>query len=70
MTLESALQFHIYFYLLWVYAHLAYCLNRVLNVKELVGAFNVQPGKGPIVEAFSVIVTSSRTFVCSSSAEQ
>ena len=40
MTLKSALQFHIYFYLLWVYAHLAYCLNRVLNVKELVGAFN------------------------------
>ena len=67
MTLESALQFHIYFYLLWVYAHLAYCLNRVLNVKELVGAFN--PEKA-LVEAISVIVTSSRTFVCSSSAEQ
>ena len=31
-------QFHVY--LLWVYARLTYCLNSVLNVKALVGAFN------------------------------
>ena len=28
-------------YLLWVNAHLAMCLNSVLNVKALVGAFSV-----------------------------
>ena len=42
-----------------VNAHLAQCLNSVLNVKVLVGAFNQEKA---LVGAFSVIVKSSRTF--------
>ena len=38
-------------YLLW--ARLAYCLNSVLNVKALIGAFNQEKA---LVGAFSVIV--------------
>ena len=39
-------------YLLWVNAYLAQCLNSVLNVKALVGAFNQEKA---LVGAFSVI---------------
>ena len=42
-----------------VNAHLAYCLNSVLNVKSLVGAFNQEKA---VVGAFSVIVKSLGTF--------
>ena len=38
MAFVSASQFHVYLPL--DYAHLAMCLNSVLNVKALVGAFN------------------------------
>ena len=38
----------------------AKCLDSVLNVKALVGAFNLEKA---LVVAFSVIVKSSRTFV-------
>ena len=47
--------------------HSAECLNSVLNVKALVGASNQEKA---LVEAFNVIVKSSRTFVWSSSQEQ
>ena len=40
--------------------NLAECLNSVLNVKVLVGAFNQEK---VLVEAFSMIVKSSRPFV-------
>ena len=40
MTFASASQFHIY--LPWVNACLAQCLNSVLNVKALVGPFNLR----------------------------
>ena len=43
-----------------VNAHLAYCLNSVLNVKAVVGAF--KPEKA-LVGAFSMIVKSSLTIV-------
>ena len=42
----------------WVNARLAECLNSVLNVKALVGAFNQEKA---LVGAFSVIVKSSCT---------
>ena len=42
------------------YARLASCLNSVLNVKALVGAFNQEKA---LVGAFSVIVKSSQSFV-------
>ena len=41
---EPSRSFHNNIFLLWVNAHLAYCLNRFLNVKSLVG---VKPGEGP-----------------------
>ena len=50
-------QFHVYLPCLGTC--LAWCLNSVLNVKALVGAFNQEKA---LVEAFSVIVKSSRTF--------
>ena len=52
----SVSQFHVY--LPWG-QHLAQCLNSVLNVKLLVGAFNQEKA---LVEAFSVIVNYSGTF--------
>ena len=60
-TFGSASQFHVY--LLWVNAHLVYCLNSVLDVKVLVVTFNQEKD---LVGAFSVIVKSSRTFIESS----
>ena len=51
MTFMSGTQFYIY--LLWVNALLAKCLNRVLNVKVVVAAFNQEKA---ILGAFSVIV--------------
>ena len=51
MTFVLASQFHVY--LPRVNAHLAWCLNSVLNVKALVGAFNQEKA---LVGAFSVIV--------------
>ena len=39
MTFPPVYQFHIY--LQWVNARLELCLNSVLNVKELLGAFNL-----------------------------
>ena len=50
MIIASASQFHVY--LQWVNASLALCLNRVLNVKAVVGAFNQEKA---LVGAFSVI---------------
>ena len=44
-----------------VNAHLANCLNSVLNVKALVGR-RFQPGEGSKVGAFSIIVKSLGTF--------
>ena len=38
MTFVLASQYHVH--LPWVNAHLAYCINSVLNVKALVSAFN------------------------------
>ena len=38
MTFALVSQFHVY--LPWVNTRLALCLNSVLNVKALVGAFN------------------------------
>ena len=55
MSFVSGSQFHVY--LQWVNA---YCLNSVLNVKALVGAFNQEKA---LVGAFSVIVKSSQNFV-------
>ena len=52
MTFASASQFHVYTYC-GVKARLAYCLNSVLNVKALIGAFNQEKA---LVGAFSVIV--------------
>ena len=51
MTFASALQFHVH--ILWIDICLAQCLNGVLNVKALVGAFNQEKA---LVGAFSVIV--------------
>ena len=64
MIYASATQFHIY--LLWFNTRLAYCLNRFLNVKGLVGAFNQVK---VLLGALSVIVKlqTSRKFVSSSS---
>ena len=52
MTFASASQFHVYTYC-GVKARVAYCLNSVLNVKALIGAFNQEKA---LVGAFSVIV--------------
>ena len=52
MTFASASQFHVYTYC-GVKARLAYCLNSVLNVKALIGAFNQEKA---LVGAFSMIV--------------
>ena len=57
----SASQFHVYTYC-GVKARLAYCLNSVLNVKALIGAFNQEKA---LVGAFSVIVQFHRLIVCS-----
>ena len=60
MTFTLASQFHAY--LLWVNICLAYSvliINSVLNVKDLVGAFNQEKA---LVGTFSVIVKSSETF--------
>merc|ERR1719418_181757 len=51
MTFALASQFHVY--LPWVDARLAWCLNSVLGVGALVGAFNQERA---LVGAFSVIV--------------
>ena len=51
MTFTSQSQFHVY--LPWLDACLVQCLNNVLNVKVLVGAFNQEKA---LVGAFSVIV--------------
>ena len=40
MIFASVTQFHIYFFLVCVNAHLAYCPNTFLNVKALAGDFN------------------------------
>ena len=60
MIFTSGTLFHVY--LPWVDARLAKCLNRYLNVKVVVAAFNQE-------RPFSVIVKfqSSRRFVSSSS---
>ena len=50
MIIASVSQFHIC--LPWVKACLEWCLNSVLNVKALVGAFNQEKA---LVGAFSVI---------------
>ena len=50
MIIALVSQFHVY--LLWG-QHLAQCLNSVLNVKALVGAFNQEEA---LVGAVSVIV--------------
>ena len=59
-TFASVSQFHIY--LLLVNACLALCLNSVLYVKALVGAFNQEKA---LVGAFSVIVQLHRLIVYS-----
>ena len=59
MTFASASQFHVYTYC-GVKARLAYCLNSVLNVKALIGAFNQEKA---LVGAFSVIVQFHRLIV-------
>ena len=51
MTFESVSQFHVY--LQFLDTCLAKCLNSVLNVKAVVGAFNQEKA---LEEAFSVIV--------------
>ena len=61
MIIASASQFHVC--LPWVNVPLAKCLNRVLNVKALVGAFNQEKA---LVGAFSVIMITLRWFVWSS----
>ena len=43
----------------WVNARLAYCLNSVLNVKALVGAFNQEKA---LEGAFTVIVKTEGLF--------
>ena len=50
MTFASGTQFHVY---RGVNTRLAKCLNSVLNVKAVVGAFNQEKA---LVGAFSVIV--------------
>ena len=50
MAFVSVSQFHVY--LPWVNTCLAWCLNSVVNVKALVGAFNQEKA---LVGAFSVI---------------
>ena len=50
MTFVLASQFHVY--LPRLNAHLAWCLNSVLNVKAVVAAFNQEKA---LVGAFSVI---------------
>ena len=50
----------------WVNARIVHCLNRVLNVKALVGAFNQEKA---LVGAFSVIIKLRRLIVCSSTGE-
>ena len=57
----SATQHNIY--ILWVNARLAWCINRFLNVKVLVGTFHQEK---TLIGAFFVIVKSSWTFVSSS----
>ena len=57
-TFASVSQFHIY--LLLVNACLALCLNSVLYVKALEGAFINQ--EKALVGSFAVIVKSSRIF--------
>ena len=57
MIIVSRTQFHS-----WVNARLAKCLNSVLNVKLLVGAFNQEKA---LVGAFSVIVQLRQLIVCS-----
>ena len=65
MIFVSVTQFHVH--LTWVYAHLAVCLNRFLNVKTVVGTFNFNK-ENALVGAFSsVIVKTSLTFASSSS---
>ena len=59
MTFALASQFHVYTYC-GVKARLAYCLNSVLNVKALIGAFNQEKA---LVGAFSVIVQFHRLIV-------
>ena len=56
MIFVLASQFHVY--LPFLGTHLAKCLNIVLNVKALEGAFNQEKA---LVGAFFVIVKSSRT---------
>ena len=51
MTFKLESRFHITYH--GVNSHLAQCLNSVLNVKALEGAFNQEKA---LVEAFSVIV--------------
>ena len=55
MIIVLRTQFHVYLYR-GVNACLEYCLNSVLNVKALVGAFNQEKA---LVRAFSVIVLMS-----------
>ena len=53
---------------LWVNALLVWCLNSVLNVKVLVGAFNQEKASySSYLEAYSVIVKTLPRFVRSSS---
>ena len=59
MIFLSASQFRVY--LQRVNAHLTQCLNSILNMKALVGAFNQEEA---LAGVFSVIMKSSRTFVC------
>ena len=59
MTFVSVTQFYIYTYR-GVNACLAKCLNSVLNVKAVVGAFNQEKA---LVGAFSVIVQLHRLIV-------
>ena len=54
MIIVLASQFHVYSP--WVKAHLALCLNSVLNLKALVDTFNQEKA---LVGAFSVIVCST-----------
>ena len=57
MIFALALQFQVK--LLCSGAHLKLCLNSVLNVKVIVGAFNQEKA---LVVTYSVIVKSSQTF--------
>ena len=64
MIVASQTQFHVY--LTGVNARLVECLNSVLNVKALVGAFNQEKA---LVGAFSVIVQLRRLIVYSTSTD-